>query len=455
MRKLRFWLVMLTVLVLLIGAATPVLAKVEGEPELEATLLGSNEFQVGQDITMQIAIQNNGTFSSERMSTPSQKVMAVGYLTPTGVTLVPPCTTAVSLTARLSSESPSIEVLSETAFIGTLARGTSTMQPPTFKIRIGQDAEPGTYPLTVELEYEYLSNVYWVNSGDEGLPNYEPEFDFAWSRKTESEEISIRVVGTYFSAAVIQAEEVRAGTTGIVTVNIQNSGSGVVHEVTAEIVPGNSLSPIGPASYLGDILGGNSVTTQFKVSVSEEAIAKTVPVDILIKYKDEEEVAGQSLLTVGVPVEGKLQLEVQPVQADSSLTPGTETIIEIPIMNTSGHEVKDAIARINVVDPFSTAPLSTTDDTAYVGTLQPGDTGTARFKISVDADAVPKAYTLEVQVKYTDSLGNSYISDPITSVITVQPPSGIPVTTIVLIALAVVVLLGIILYRVRRSKKPG
>jgi hypothetical protein len=448
--KMRFWLIISTVVALLasvVGTTAPVLAAVTGKPNLEVTVVGSQELTVGQIGAFQIMVQNIGTFSGD-VEDPADQVMALGYLTATGVTLVPPCTTAVGVNVTLTSGTSSIEVVSGAAFIGTLPRGMSTMQPITFQLYIHEDTQPGTYKLNLKLEYQYLSDVDWLNPGETS-----PQFDFHWGSRVQQEQISITVVGTYFSAVVTQTEGVRAGATGIITMDIQNSGASEAYDATAEIVPGTSISSIGPASFLGDVAGNSSVTTQFKVAISKEAIAKNSSVSILIKYKDDRDVPRQSLLTVGVMIEGELNFEVQPVQVAGRLTPGSERVITIPIVNVGDYEAEDAVARINIVNPFATAPFSTTDDTAYIGTLQPGESGSAKFRISVDADAVPKPYILEVQVQYWDSLGNSYTSDTMRATVTVQQPSGLSTTAIVLISVAAVVFVAVLVNVVRRRRK--
>jgi hypothetical protein len=448
--KVRFWLIFLLVLTLLasvVGTTAPVLASVSGKPNLQVTVVGSQELLVGQVGAIQVMIQNIGTFSGD-VEDPADQVMALGYLTATGVALVPPCTTAVGVTVTLTSGSSSIEVVSGAASIGTLSRGMSTTQPITFQLYIHKDAQPGTYKLDLKLEYQYLSDVDWLNPGEAS-----PRFDFHWGSRVQQVQISITVVGTYFSAVITQTEGVRAGATGIITVDIQNSGASEAYDTTAEIVPGASISPIGPASFLGDVAGNSSVTTQFKVSISKEAVAKNSSVNILIKYKDDKDVPRQSLLTVGVMVEGELNFEVQPIQVDGRLTPGSDRVISIPIVNAGDYEAKDAVAKINIVNPFATAPFSTTDDTAYIGTLQPGESGLAKFRIRVDADAVPKPYILEVEVQYWDSLGNSYASDTMRATVTVQQPSRLSTLAIVLISVAVVVFVVVLLNVVRRRKR--
>jgi hypothetical protein len=448
--KMRFWSIILAIVALLasvVGTTGPVLASVVGKPNLQATVVGSQELAVGQVGAIQIMIQNIGTFSGD-VEDPADQVMALGYLlTAPGVVLVAPCTTAVGVAVTLTSGSSSIEVVSGSASIGTLVRGMSTTQPLTFQLYIHKDAQPGTYKLGLKLQYQYLSDVDWLNPG--GTP---PQFDFHWSSRVQQVQISVTVVGTYFLAAVTQTEGVRAGATGIITVDVQNSGASEAYDVTAEIVPGTSISPVGPPSFLGDVAGNSSVTTQLKMSVSKEAIAKDSSVGILVKYKDDRDIPRQSLLTVGVMVEGELNFEVQTVQVEGRLTPGSERVIIIPIVNVGDYEAKDAVAKINIVNPFATAPFSTSDDTAYIGTLQAGENSSAKFRISVDADAVPKPYVLDVQVEYWDSLGNSYTSDTMRATVTVQQPSGLSTTAIILISIAGVVVVVVLLRVMRRRR---
>jgi hypothetical protein len=414
---------------------------------LQAAIAGSQELTVGQVGALQIMVQNTGTFSGD-VDDPADQAMATGYLTATGITLVPPCTTAIGITANLTSPSSSIEVLSGEASLGTLSRGMSTVQPITFQLYIHEDAEPGSYSLDLKFEYEYLEDVDWLNPGEAT-----PQFEFHWGNRVQEEQISITVVGTYFSAVVTQADGIKAGATGTITADIQNSGASEAYDVTAEIVPGGSVTPIGQASFLGDMPGNSSATTQFKVAVSQEAIAKSSSISILVKYEDDRDIPRQSLLAVGVAIESSLDFEVQPVQVDGSLTAGSERVITIPIVNVGDYEAEDAVARINIVNPFAVAPFSTTDDTAYMGTLEPGESGLAKFNIGVDSDALAKPYILEVQVEYWDASGNSYISDTMRATVTVEEPSGLSTTAIVLISIGGIVVILLLLGALRRRRK--
>ena len=69
---------------------------------------------------------------------------------------------------------------------------------------------------------------------------------------------------------------------------------------------------------------------------------------------------------------------------------------------------KDATVRVSAADPFST-----TDDQAYLGTLNPGESAVAVFDMDVDETATPKPYSLNSEILYEDADGHNQVSDSI------------------------------------------
>jgi len=112
-------------------------------------------------------------------------------------------------------------------------------------------------------------------------------------------------------------------------------------------------------------------------------------------------------------VNPKVNFEVSGIP---KIAAGEEKIITFMIKNLGEFEVRDATARITIVDPFSS-----TDDTAFLGNLKPGQAVNASFKISVDKDATPKLYALNLEVKYKDLEGEWAISEPTKAIIQVTP----------------------------------
>jgi hypothetical protein len=79
----------------------------------------------------------------------------------------------------------------------------------------------------------------------------------------------------------------------------------------------------------------------------------------------------------------------------------------------------DAVARINANSPFETD-----DDTAYVGDLEPGESATVEFTVSVDGAATPKTYAVDTTVKYDNAFGRTVVTDVEPTAVEVTAGSG-------------------------------
>jgi len=100
------------------------------------------------------------------------------------------------------------------------------------------------------------------------------------------------------------------------------------------------------------------------------------------------------------------QADFEVVNTTGSLYQGSDGTIDIAIKNMGEEEARNAIAIINPSDP-----LSTTDGTAYLSTIEPGSTAIAQVKIKADSAAVPKVYGVDTMLKYETPEGNTNYSD--------------------------------------------
>ncbi len=178
----------------------------------------------------------------------------------------------------------------------------------------------------------------------------------------------------------------------------------------------------------------------FKLKASSEAKPITYPANIIVKYKSLDEYVESDPIRVGVKVNPKMTFEVS---GTPKIAAGEEKVITFIVKNAGSFEVKDATARITIVDPFSS-----TDDTAYLGDLKPGETAEATFKVSVDRDATPKLYALNLEVKYKDPEGEWAISEPTKAVIEVTPAKP-PYMLYGIVAL-IIIIAAIVYLRSRR-----
>jgi hypothetical protein len=118
------------------------------------------------------------------------------------------------------------------------------------------------------------------------------------------------------------------------------------------------------------------------------------------------------------------------------VVPGSDNVIQVEYQNTGVTTAFNAQARLSVFDPFTS-----TDDTAYLGDLKPGQTATARYQMSADDTAAVKDYTLDTEIRYRDALDISHNSDIIHVTVQVQPK---PASAGLMQALPIIVVLALI-----------
>ncbi|MBN1855431.1 MAG: hypothetical protein JW846_00585 [Dehalococcoidia bacterium] len=445
MKPIRSFVLALFAAVLLLPlSAGTAEAAVHGAPDLEALVVGDDEFQVGSVGTLELMIQNIGSFDG-RVTGADDQVLAYGY-NMGGMMVAYPATTAQNLTVTLESSSPTIDVVAGTSYVGVLPHSYVTPQPLRFDVRVYRYADVGTYELELKLTYEYIKDVDWLNPPD-SLPlppnpdaynaaTYQPHFQFTREQVTETIPVTIKVVGSYFEAVRTDVEGLRPGTSGIVSVTLGNNGE-TAYDVTAEVVASGNFIPVDRASYLGTVDAGSRVTTDFKVAVSQDAISKTSPLTVLVKYTDKKDVDRVSTVTAGVDIMPAVDFAVTAAELEDELKAGGKRALSVSIQNTSDVDLTDAVARINAIDPFSS-----TDDTAYIGEFPAGAIRVAVFSIAADDDATAKPYALDVDLRYKDSNGDSHTSDVLKANVVVGEPDGMSSQTALLLAVAGIALGG-------------
>lgn len=165
---------------------------------------------------------------------------------------------------------------------------------------------------------------------------------------------------------------------------------------------------------------------QFDIEISKNTPAGTYPLklDLYYGYQENVQVNGDNETDIGITnmevglwyargyqdqtidivVKEAPEFEVADVEGD--LYAGEECLLYVTYMNSGEEAVKDATVRISADDPFST-----TDDQSFIGSLSPGETAKAVFKLKVDETAVSKSYAINSEIKYEDTDGHSQISD--------------------------------------------
>ncbi|MCK9319131.1 CARDB domain-containing protein, partial [Methanoculleus sp.] len=248
----------------------------------------------------------------------------------------------------------------------------------------------------------------------------------------------------------IRSESLNVGTEGYVSMTLKNIGSDPAENAIAKVTR-NGESPLIPTdgnSYIGTFEPGETVDVRFKVSVADTAETKSYPLDIVVAYDDYEGKAMTSkAVTIGIPVGGKIAFEV--VSPPATLNPGQKSILEVVYRNAGAATVYNAQARISAVSPFTSS-----DDTAYLGDLAPGESATARFEVNVDGDGTEKEYGIDSEIRYRDDLDNSKISDTMKVRVALEKRQGTLFTNPVFLVAIAAVIIGagyyIFVYRKKR-----
>jgi hypothetical protein len=401
-----------------------------GSPELSAYISGTNEFSPGDDVKLTLIVENTGLnefkfVQSSIVNTDDQP------------------NTAKFLTVTLNAGDAPIVIKSDPQMLGDL-KGASSANA-VFSTKIRSDAPSGTYQIPLSLDYTYLyqAEQYGVDT-----------IQYYYKTKNETLLIPIKIKPD-ISIDVISAvpEHLNVGTEGYIDMKIKNTGFEDGSKAVVKIIR-NGNSPIIPTDssvYIGDFPSGSTVDCRYKVSVSSDAESQTYPVDVVVVYQNNEgDFITSRSDTVGIPVGGKVDFSI--VSPPGEMNPGNKQVLNVEYKNTGDTAIYSAQARISAVDPFTS-----NDDTAYIGDLQPGESKTVSFVVSVDRTATIKEYGLDSEIRYRDALDNTYISDTMKVNVNVTSPTGI--TTIlsnpIYLSIVIAAVIGIIylVYRYRKKNR--
>jgi len=422
----RWLFPLIAVLALLAAPALAGEKDLFGSPKLSAAISGTNEFTPGEDVTLTVKVQNTGVTDI----TIVQSSIITGADKPN---------TAKLLVVGLSPGTAPVTVKTDPQMVGDLLGGKSITAA--FSVKISKYAAGGVYALPLQLSYQYLNNAEQVSFDTVRYWYYDENVTLPLS-------ITIKP-GVTLDVTEARADQLNAGSEGYVLIGITNAGSESARKAVAKLErDGQSpLIPTDASVYIGDFGPGETKEIRFKASVSGDAEAQDYPVDIRVDYTNSEgDSASSDTVTVGVPVGRKIDFSVaSPVP---QVNPGERVTLEVVYRNTGSAPVYHAEARISAVDPFTS-----NDDTAYLGDLAPGQTGTALFEMTVDSGATPKSYGLDSEIRYRDALDNSQISDTIKVQVDVVQPAGIlgilsnPLVLSVIIAVVLIALYYILVHR--------
>lgn len=254
-----------------------------GSPDINAAIIGSNEFERGQTATLNIDLMNRGKFLGfEADRTPSGANDI--YAAQTEVKLEGKIVDALGLVASLSSEPGSpIEVKSISQEVGSIKSGQNALMPAKFDIKIDKKAKAGEYNLRLNITYDYQQNVQIIDA-NATQETYDANYWYAMMSQNQTLKVKVKTQADF---EIIRTNgSLYQGSEDTIEITIRNTGEEEAKDVTAIINPSDPISTTDDKAYLYNIAPGALAVAKYKVKADSKALAKTYAMDTVIRYEN-------------------------------------------------------------------------------------------------------------------------------------------------------------------------
>jgi len=332
--------------------------------------------------------------------------------------------TATNASVRLSSAasgvffgSPSTPSTETGVFVRSLDPGETRR----VSVQVGatDDVSPGEYPI-------------------EAVVAYRDRNDIAQRTDTLTTGVTVRPERT-FSMADLSTSNFRVDESeATISSRITNTGPAPARNVVVRMRDHGTVTPTNGEAAVGTLDPGESATASFTTAIASDAEPGSNSFTFDVEYEN----ADGDVLTASNPIRKTAAIEperdrFEVSNVSTTVTPGGTAQLSADVRYAGSEPISSVNARL-----FTSDPLSTSDDGAFLGEMEPGDTSTATFRISATSDALPKAYDASIQVRYDEADGDTKFTDGMSVGVPVSEPSGGP--PVPPIAIGVVALLAVI-----------
>ncbi len=256
-----------------------------GSPDINATIVGDNEFERGKTVTLNIDLMNRGKFlgfESDRTPSGADEI----YAAQTEVKLEGKMVDATGIVASLSAEPGSpIEVKSASQQAGSIRSGQNALAPIKFDIKVDKKAKAGEYNLYLNLTYDYQKNVQIINA-NATQQTYDANYWYGMIAQNQTLKVKVKKQADF---EIIKTNgSLYPGREDIIEIGLKNTGEEAAKDVIAVINPADPLSTTDDKSFLGTMEPGSIATARFKIKADSKSMTKTYAVDIVLRYETPE-----------------------------------------------------------------------------------------------------------------------------------------------------------------------
>ncbi|MDA0524184.1 COG1361 S-layer family protein [Methanococcoides alaskense] len=260
---------------------------VYGGPDVTATLLGDNEFERGDTVTLNLDLMNKGLITGFRSEEDDFYLTQLEQkLQNTEMSYEAQRTTAIGIVAVLTPLDPAVKVKSGPQEAGTLVSGQMTESPVSFNIEISDNTEAGGYPMRLDLYYGYQKNVQinGDNETDLGITNMEVGLWYDMGTQNTTFDIYVKDEARFEVTNV--TGELYPDSESMIYVTYENVGDLPAKDATVRISAADPFSTTDDQAFLGTLGSGESTVAVFKLKVDDLAVPKAYALNSEVKYED-------------------------------------------------------------------------------------------------------------------------------------------------------------------------
>jgi hypothetical protein len=250
-------------------------------------------------------------------------------------------------------------------------------------------------------EYQISTEVMVADDAPDGSNNFKIRVIHGELNKTVNVPVEVQSDDIELNIANLktQPKQLMPDTdNNLMTVEVVNNGEKTSENTVLDLEMPNyfeQTSSFSTRQALGNIQPGQMKTAEFNFDMSEEAEAGLTEIKATLTYSPGDSTSEVTQeINFDVDVEGRPRFEI--IDSESQLKTGSTRELRLEVKN-KGDE-KSSSTRIRVLDS-SDQPFSYDSSSQYVGTLEPGQTGTAVFEVETESDAPAKEYLLDFEIR--------------------------------------------------------
>lgn len=192
-----------------------------------------------------------------------------------------------------------------------------------------------------------------------------------------------------------------------IEISLQNTGFGEAQNVIIEISPRSPFTLLpgeDKTKTFFKISSQDHVTATYKLYVDKNAISNNYELEFKLYQADDS--TTQKTQKVMLQVQGKPKLIIEKIDTDPvDIEPGDTLTLTVAIKNVGTGSASLMEARFVSNTTYILPVLS--GGLFYVGTINAGETGEAKFQMSIDNAAEYKTYTNMLLLTYNDESGTA------------------------------------------------